>query len=153
MLDKSGTYQLLYYFLIGGALFIMPAISRAQEVDTTKKELNIEQREAPQSLDTNMDREMGGGRMTEMGSYHVPEESVPYVPPFKGQEYLDMAVEAYRQQLKNDIGANWLWKFLDTISPYINNEFEFGVYQIYDQPVVDRDNPLFESYKNNDKKQ
>lgn len=100
-----------------------------------------------------MDREMGGGRMTEMGSYKVPEESVPYVPPFKGQEYLDMAVEAYRRQLENDIGPNWLWKFLDTISPYIHNEFEFGVYQIYDQPVVDRDNPLFESYRNKDRKQ
>lgn len=134
-------------------LFLIPIISEAQEADTTQKELNIEQREAPEELRTNMDREMGGGQMTEMGSYQVPEESVPYVPPFKGQEYLDMAVEAYRRQLENDIGPNWLWKFLDTISPYIKNDFEFGVYQIYDQPVVDRDNPLFESYRNKDRKQ
>jgi len=99
-----------------------------------------------------MDREMTGGKMTKMGSYDVPTETEYYTPPFKGQEYLDMAVEAYRQELEEHMGSNWFWKFLDTISPYIYNDFEFGVYQINDMPIVDRNNELFKSYRSNDKR-
>ena len=136
-----------------GALFLFPLLAVAQEADSTKKELDFEQRKRPVNLERNLDREIGGGVMNEMGSYQVPEETEYYTPPFKGQEYLDMAVEAYRKELEDRIGGDWFWKFLDTIRPYIHNGFEFGVYQIYDQPVVERGNPLFKSHNNKEKRQ
>lgn len=132
-------------------LFLLPVIVAAQEVDTTKQELNLEPEPEQLLQQPQFDRLGSGGLMTEMGSYQVPEETQYYQPPFKGQEYLDMAVEAYRKELEKRIGNNWFWQLLDTISPYVYNQFEFGVYQIYDQPVVDRDNPLFKSYQNDEK--
>jgi hypothetical protein len=126
-------------------------MAAAQETDTTKQKLNLEPEPEREIQRPQFDRPASGGIMTEIGSYQVPEETQYYDPPFKGQEYLDMAVEAYRKELENQIGNNWFWKFLDTISPFINNQFEFGVYQIYDQPVVGRNNPLFKSYQNDEK--
>ncbi|MCW9706616.1 hypothetical protein [Fodinibius salsisoli] len=137
--------------LIVGLFFLLPALATAQETDTTRQELNLEPEQERPLQQPEFDRPGSGGIMTEMGSYQVPEETQYYQPPFKGQEYLDMAVEAYREELEKRMGNNWFWKFLDVVSPYINNQFEFGVYQIYDQPVVDRDNPLFKSYQNNEK--
>ncbi|HLR24783.1 MAG TPA: hypothetical protein VK112_02875 [Fodinibius sp.] len=152
-MNKAGIYFLLSLILVMGLLMLVPALAIAQEKDTTRKELNVEPQKTPVNLQPRMDRELSGGAMTEMGSYKVPEETEYYNPPFKGQEYLDMAVEAYRKELENRIGSDWFWKFLDTISPYIYNGFEFGVYQINDQPVVERDNPLFQSYKSKEKRQ
>lgn len=80
-----------------------------------------------------------------MGTYQVPTEKQYYIPPFKGQYYLDMAVEAYRKELENRIGDDWYWQFLKAISPYINNQFQFGFYNMYDIEFVDRDHPLLES--------
>lgn len=91
--------------------------------------------------------------MNEMGSYQVPEETEYYQPPFKGQEYLDMAVEAYQEELEKQIGPDWLSRFMRAVSPFINNQFEFGFYQIYDLPVVERDNPLFQSYTDDEEKE
>lgn len=128
------------------ALALAPALTMAQEKDTTRQELNIDDRDRRINLQLQqLDRPMSGGIMTEMGTYGVPEETEYYTPPFKGQEYLDMAVEAYRKELEKSIGPDWLSKFFRTVSPFVNNEFEFGVYQIYDLPIVERDNPLFQS--------
>lgn len=152
MREKS-IYHILALVLVVSALFLSPFSAAAQETDSTKKELDFERRERPLNLQRNLDREIGGGVMSEMGNYQVPEETEYYTPPFKGQKYLDMAVEAYRKELENRIGSDWFWKFLDTISPYVYNKFEFGVYQIYDMPIVERDNPLQQSYKNKGKRQ
>lgn len=140
--------------LLIGLLSLSPSIAAAQEIDTTRQELDLEQDEpSPNLLLPQFDRPATGGVMTEMGSYEVPEETRYYQPPFKGQEYLDMAVEAYRKELEKHIGPDWLSQFMRAVSPFINNQFEFGFYQIYDMTsTVDRDNPLFESYTDDGKK-
>lgn len=127
---------------------LVPAAALAQEQDTTRQELELEREEpSPTLLQPEFDRPASGGVMTEMGSYNVPEETRYYQPAFKGQEYLDMAVEAYRKELEKQIGPDWLSQFMRAVSPFINNQFEFGFYQIYDMnSTVDRDNPLFQSY-------
>lgn len=144
-------YQVIFLLLVG-TLSLIPFIAAAQETDTTRQELELEQETpTPQYLRPGFDRPATGGVMTDMGSYEVPEETEYYQPPFKGQEYLDMAVEAYRKELEKHIGPDWLTQFMRTVSPFINNQFEFGFYQIYDMTsTVDRDNPLFESYTNDD---
>lgn len=138
-------------FLLLLLLGMIPIISLAQEVDTARQEIEPEQEDQKLNMQSKFDRSMSGGIMSEMGSYEVPSETEYYNPPFKGQEYLDMAVEAYRKELEQRIGPNWMWQFMKTVSPFINNQFEFGVYQIYDLPIVDRDNPLFQSDSNNEK--
>ncbi|SMO65066.1 hypothetical protein [Fodinibius sediminis] len=141
--------------LVGGIFLCLPFASAAQERDSTRQELELEEDEpAPVLLNLQFDRPASGGVMTEMGSYEVPEETEYYQPPFKGQEYLDMAVEAYRKELEKHIGPDWLSKFMRAVSPFINNQFEFGFYGIYDmEPTVKRDNPLFQSHTDDSKKQ
>jgi len=152
-LTKTAIYQ-ISFLLLAGILFLLPRASVAQEQDTTQREFELEQEESPDLLLPRFDREVSGGVMHEMGTYNVPEETQYYQPPFKGQEYLDMAVEAYRKELEKTIGPDWLWKFMKTVSPFINNQFEFGFYQIYDMTsTVDRDNPLFQSHTDDEKKQ
>lgn len=142
-------------FLVGIAFVLLPVAVMAQERDTTRQELDLEQQEqSPNMLQPEQfDRPASGGIMNEMGSYQVPEETEYYQPPFKGQEYLDMAVEAYQEELEKQIGPDWLSRFMRAVSPFINNQFEFGFYQIYDLPVVERDNPLFQSYTDDEEKE
>ena len=123
----------------------------AQEADSTKKEIQS-RKSSNLNLGSDMDRSVSGGKMTNMGSYNVPTETKYYKEPFKGQEYLDLAVEAYRKEVANGWQNNWYWQFLKAVSPYINNTFEFGFYNT-DIPYVDRDNPLFQSYKSKEKRQ
>lgn len=148
MAKRDLIYRLFFLLLLLG---MIPVLTQAQEVDTTRQEIKPEQEEQKLNMQSKFDRSMSGGIMSEMGSYEVPSETEYYTPPFKGQEYLDMAVEAYRKELEKSIGPDWMWQFMKTISPYINNQFEFGVYQIYDLPIVERDNPLFQSDSNNEK--
>lgn len=150
MAKRDLTYRLFFLLLLLG---VIPVITLAQETDTTRQEIEPEQEERKLNMQSKFDRSMSGGIMSEMGSYEVPSETEYYTPPFKGQEYLDMAVEAYRKELERSIGPDWMWQFIKTVSPYINNQFEFGVYQIYDLPIVDRDNPLFQSDSNNKKRE
>jgi len=132
-------------------LFVfVPLLVWAQEADTTKKEIKSAKRNL--HLQRQLDRSVSGGKMTRMGSYDVPTETQYYQRPFKGQKYLDEAVKAYRENIKNSWEDNWYWQFLKTVSPYINNTFEFGFYNT-DVPFVDRDNPLFQSYKSKEKRQ
>lgn len=89
---------------------------------------------------------MGSYSLPQSGVFEMPEETQYYTPPFKGQYYLDLAVAAYREEQKDKLGLNWLFRFLGAIAPYVNNQFEFGVYRINDMPIVERDNPLFQSH-------
>lgn len=134
-------------------LIFLPGLVLAQETDTTRQDLDFEQEQDDLNIQQQFDRSMSGGMMTEMGTYQIPNETQYYKRPFKGQEYLDEAVEAYRKEIEDQMGGNWYWQFLRAVSPYINNQFEFGVYQINDWNPVDRNNPLWESYKNDEKKQ
>lgn len=123
---------------------------QAQEVDTTKIELKKD-REGEQTinLNQNYDRSVSAGSMTEMGTYSMPSEKQYYQHPFKGQYYLDMAVEAYREQLREQVGDNWYWSFLKAVSPYIR--LEMGAFQTLEMQYVGRDNPLFQNYKSDEK--
>lgn len=134
-------------------ILFAPVLVVAQETDTTKQEIDQEVRQRSINLNQRFDRSMSGGVMTEMGTYNVPDDKQFYKPPFKGQEYLDQAVEAYREEIKNQIGNGWYWNVLRAISPFINNKFEFGVYRIYDWEPIDRDNPLQKSYNSSEKRQ
>jgi hypothetical protein len=140
------------FLLFLGNLFI-PTITCAQERDTSRT-LDLKQKEERElRIDFNRQqmRPMSGGEMTEMGTYNMPSETQFYEIPFRAQEDLDRAVEAYREEIREK-GPAWLWRTLRTISPFINNQFGFGVYDIYDLPIVERDNPGFQS-KNEDKKE
>lgn len=137
-----------YYILRSGwiiLLAVLPLSVWAQETDTTRDSVEIEQREETLKLKYQLDRPASEGYLSESGVHAVPEPMEYYKPPFKGQESLDIAVEAYRRELEKRIGPDWLYKFFRAVSPFINNQFEFGFYRINDLPVVDRDNPLFQS--------
>lgn len=131
---------------------LTPLVMTGQETDTTQVELDQDQEsDRTVNLDQQFDRSATGGILTEMGKYQVPSETQYYQRPFKGQEYLDMAVEAYREEMEQQVGNNWYWQFLKTVSPYIR--LELGAFQTMQMQYVDRDNPLFESYKDDEKKQ
>lgn len=143
--------------LWGGLVLVLtlfaPTLVSAQETDTTTQQIERDEQQRRIILDRQFDRSMSGGAMTEMGTYNVPDDKQFYKFPFKGQEYLDQAVEAYRENIKNQPGNGWYWDVLRAISPFINNEFEFGVYGIHDWDPVDRDNPLQKSYNSKEKRQ
>lgn len=86
-------------------------------------------------------------RTPSSGTYGVPEPKQYYQPPFMGQKYLDIAIEAYKEQLEENKGGV-IFRFLDRIAPFIMNQFQFGVYRIYDMPIIGRDNPLLEPQMN-----
>lgn len=141
-----------YYFSIGIIICCLLGISRnasAQETDTSSVKIEDEQR--TYELNQNFDRSMSGGTMTDMGTYSVPYKTQYYQAPFEGQKSLDRAVEAYRKEMKEKMGGNWYWQFLKAVSPYIRlhlgvNDFDMFV-------PVERDNPLFKSYNNEEKRQ
>lgn len=138
--------------LFGFLLLVLPFVCQGQETDTTKVEIGEQDKtERRIKLDRQFDRPITGGSLTDMGTYNVPSENQFYQRPFKGQKYLDMAVEAYREQLKNQVGDNWYWQFLKAVSPYIR--LELGAFQTMELQYVDRDNPLFQSYRDPEEKQ
>ena len=113
----------------------------AQQSDTTQTEkVELDQRE--QLLPYHSERSTNSFLLPESGTYNVPEPTEYYQPPFMGQKRLDEAVAAYRKELENSIANTPLFQFISTIAPFVNNQFEFGVYRIYDLPIVERDNPL-----------
>lgn len=127
-------------------LWLLPNLAWGQDTDTTRQELDFEQEERDLNL---QNRSTSGGIMTEMGTYQMPSETQYYKRPFKGQEYLDMAVEAYRKEIENRMGEGWYWQFLKTVSPFIR--LELGAFQTLQMQYVDRDNPLFRSYNSDEK--
>lgn len=138
----------MYKYIVVVILMLMlfPNLSWAQDTDTTRQELDFEQEQRNIML---QDRSLSGGIMSEMGTYQVPNETQYYKHSFKGQEYLDEAVEAYRREIENRMGDSWYWQFLKTVSPFIR--LELGAFQTLEMQYVDRDNPLFRSYNSKEK--
>lgn len=132
-------------------LFGVALISVAQETDTTEVEIEDERESRSLDLEQNFDRSITGGSMTDMGTYSMPSETQYYHAPFEGQESLDRAVEAYFKDMENKLGKNWYWQFLRAVSPYVR--LHLGVSEFNSLNFVDRDNPLFKSYKSNQKRQ
>lgn len=130
----------------------MANTTSAQEIDTTAIELDTEQ-EAPESYDIEqqLDRPLSRGSMTDMGTYSIPSKTQYYHAPFKGQESLDKAVDAYFKEMEKKLGENWYWHFLRAVSPYIR--LHLGVSEFNSLQIVGRDNPLFESYNSKEKRQ
>lgn len=145
-----------YYFCAAlfavGVLILLPGRGVAQQADTsaTVKEIELRQ-QFRQSYHS--ERKADNFVLPSSGVYSVPEPKQYYKPPFTGQKSLDAAVEAYRKELKEGLGNSVIFRFLETIAPFINNQFEFGVYQIYDLPIVERDHPLRYPQLNNGKQE
>lgn len=140
--------QLLIVAFVAGLLLGMPLDGTAQETDTTQ--ISIEQdeeAEAPLQLDQQYSRSVSGGALTDMGTYNVPNSTQYYHAPFEAQAELDRAVEAYRKEMEK----NWYWHFLRAVSPYIR--LHLGVRDFNNLQIVGRDNPLFQSYQSNEKRQ
>ena len=128
----------------------MPLLSSAQETDSTSIDIADEPEESRNiNLGRQFDRPITGGDLTEMGTFSVPRENQYYQRPFKGQEYLDLAVQAYRRELESGIDGGWFWRFLKTVSPYIR--MELGAFETMQLQYIDRDHPAFDSYKSDEK--
>lgn len=141
-------YQLLMVIFVGGFLLATPVDSFAQETDTTR--ISIEQDDETDTslqLDQQYSRSVSGGALTDMGTYNVPNPTQYYHAPFEAQNELDRAVEAYRKEMEK----NWYWQFLRAVSPYIR--LHLGVRDFNTLQIVGRDNPLFQSYQNNEERQ
>ena len=129
----------------------IPAL--AQEVDSTKRTFFLNPKPEGFKIKPHSERQTGSFHLPQSGVFEVPEENYYYQIPFKGHYYLEIAVEAYREELREQQGAGWLNKFFRAIAPYVNNKFQFGHYAIYDMPIVDRDNALFQSHNNDEPRQ
>ncbi|NGP76901.1 hypothetical protein G3570_09670 [Balneolaceae bacterium YR4-1] len=135
------------------SFILVPALlAQAQQADSTKRTFFLRPETNSLKAEPHSERSIGSYTLPESGVFGVPEETEYYVIPFKGQEYLDMAVEALREEQRDKLGLNWLFRFLNAISPYVNNQFQFGVYRINDMPVVARDNPLFQSHNSREER-
>lgn len=137
-----------YLGLILLSIFLLPGLVLGQDQDTTRQELDLEEQRQQLDIQQSFDRSVSGGVLTEMGTYKTPSENQYYKPPFKGQEYLDQAVEAYRKEIENRMGKGWYWQFLKAVSPFIR--LELGAFQTMELEIPDRDNPLWQSYSNDD---
>lgn len=135
--------------VLAGVLFVVyPEPAAAQETDTTNVVLDPEDdEEAPIQLDRGYERSVSGGSLTDMGTYQVPGRNQYYIPPFEAQKELDQFMEEYREEMKK----NWYWQFLRATSPFIR--LHLGVRDFNTLDIVGRDNPLFQSYKNKQKRQ
>lgn len=141
-------YNLLTVVFVGSFLLAMPMDSSAQETDTTRVSIEQDQEgKAPIQLDQQYSRSVSGGALTDMGTYNVPSSTQYYHAPFEAQDELDRAVEAYRKEMEK----NWYWHFLRAVSPYIR--LHLGVRDFNTLQIVGRDNPLFQSYQSNEKRQ
>jgi len=131
------------------SLLLVPLFSLAQESDTTTIDITEEPEESRSiNLGRQFDRSISGGSLTEMGTFSVPRQNQYYQRPFKGQEYLDMAVQAYREQLESEIDGGWFWRFLKTVSPYVR--LHMGAFETMQLQYIDRDHPAFESYNSDE---
>lgn len=128
----------LVLLLLGGLL--LPASAQQSDTTDTTRRVDFKQREIPQAYHS--ERSTDKFLLPESGTYAVPEPTEYYKPPFTGQESLDQAVAAYREELENSIANTPLFRFINKIAPFVNNTFEFGVYRMYDIPIIDRDHPM-----------
>lgn len=124
----------------------------AQQSDTTRQNREINPKPESFTERAHTERKMGEFMLPESGVFSYPERVEPYREPFMGQYYLDIAVEILRKEQEGKLGKMWM-QILRTVAPFVNMQFQFGVYDIEDLPIVDRDNPLFQSYQNPEKKE
>lgn len=120
----------------------------SQETDTSG--VAIEQGDeanASIQLDQQYSRSVSGGALTDMGTYDIPSSTQYYQAPFEAQKELDEFMEEYRKEMEK----NAYWHFLKAISPYIR--LHLGVRDFNNLRIVGRDNPLFQSYQNDEKRQ
>lgn len=135
----------LLVFFVGGFLLCAPSQGLAQETDTSS--VTIEQDEESDNsiqLDQQYNRSVSGGSLTEMGTYDVPNSTQYYKAPFEAQEELDRFMEEYREEMEESS----YWNFLKAVSPYIR--LHLGVRDFNTLDIVGRDNPLWQSYSNNE---
>jgi len=152
-LSKPNTYRLTVHIIALCSIILVPAqLALAQQADSTKRTFFLRPESKSLKAQPHSERSIGSYALPQSGVFEMPEETQYYVLPFKGQYYLDMAVEAYREEQRDKLGLNWLFRFLNAISPYVNNQFQFGVYRINDMPVVARDNPLFQSHNSSEER-
>ena len=139
---EKRAYHFIIIFFAAILLTFLPGLSRAQQTDTSRtvKEMDLKERTVQQPYHS--ERSTNNFVLPSSGTYGVPEPTEYYTPPFTGQENLDKAVEAYRKRLEEGLGNSLLFQFISKIAPFVNNQFEFGVYRIYDLPIVERDHPL-----------
>lgn len=150
---SSRTYTVLIStFLLLGIAATKSNAQQADSTDSPRRTFFFKSEPDRYRFNLHTERSFQSYSFPQSGIYEVPEQTQYYVPEFKGQYYLDLAVEAYREELKEKPGLNWLFQFMNYIAPFVNNRFEFGVYQIYDMPIVGRENPLFRSYQNDEKR-
>jgi hypothetical protein len=128
---------------------LLPIVALAQETDTTRQELDLDTEVRQVNTQQQLDRSMSDGTMSSMGTYNVPQEGQYYDHPFMGQKYLDAALKAYREQMKQRSVSSWYTQFFRSVSPF----FGIQLGSIEGQPVdiVGRDNPLFQSYKKDER--
>lgn len=143
-MNNNFTYFLLFFC----SIFLgWNAQAIAQQADSTKRTLEINPKPDSFTDRPHSERRMGEFILPESGIFLYPEPTRYYQEPFMGQYYLDLAVEALREEQRNRLGGTWM-QVLRAIAPFVNMQFQFGVYDAYDLPVVARDNPLFQSYRN-----
>lgn len=138
-----------HFFAVGLVLIACSACVQpvfGQQSDTSRVTKELEEQE-PFFQSYHSERSVGNLYMPKTGTFNVPEPKQYYTPPFMGQKYLEIALAHYYKKLKEEEGGP-LYRILKIIAPYINNGFEFFVYQIYDMPIVDRDQPMLEPQLN-----
>lgn len=145
------TLSTYFFTFLGFFLLGLQAQLFAQQADTTRQNREINPKPESFTERAHSERQMGEFMLPESGVFSYPDRIEPYQEPFMGQHYLDLAFEALREEQKNRLGKTWM-KILRTIAPFVNMQFQFGVYEIEDLPIVDRDNPSFQSYKNPEKR-
>jgi hypothetical protein len=129
-------------------LFGLSKQGLAQETDTTRITIERdEEKDDPIQLDQQYNRSVSGGALTDMGTYEVPSSSQYYEAPFEAQKELDRFMEEYRKEMKESA----YWNFLKAVSPYIR--LHLGVRDFNTLDIVGRDNPLFQSYQSDEKRQ
>ncbi|WP_445664740.1 hypothetical protein [Fodinibius sp. AD559] len=142
-------YRFLIVVLTSGFLLLgVYKQSFSQETDTSR--VTIEQEDeanAPIQLDQQYNRSVSGGALTDMGTYDVPSSSQYYQAPLEAQKELDQFMKEYRKEMEKSA----YWHFLRAVSPYIR--LHLGVRDFNNLQIVGRDNPLFQSYQNNEKRQ
>lgn len=142
-------YRFLIVVLTSG--FLLLGVYKqgfSQETDTSR--VTIEQEDeanAPIQLDQQYNRSVSGGALTDMGTYDVPSSSQYYQAPLEAQKELDQFMKEYRKEMEKSA----YWHFLRAVSPYIR--LHLGVRDFNNLQIVGRDNPLFQSYQNNEKRQ
>jgi len=144
------------YLMWGAATLLFFGLSVdtfAQQADSTDRSFFVNPKPESFTKKAHTERQTGTFALPESGIMSVPDETQYYQLPFKGQYYLDLAVEAYREEQKDQFGSGWMGRFLQAIAPFVNHGFQFGHYQIYDMPLTDRDNPLYKSHNNPEKRE